>query len=106
MRLIFFNLKHRTSNGTDDIIQLHRQFITFSKATEFYNRSGRQIIMSVFVCVSLWLIANLRRIRIWIDALFLEQLQTGDFPGPVHRFHGDVGFVLVLADVDVAPVAH
>ncbi len=46
------------------------------------------------------------RIGIWIDALFLEQLQIRDFPGAVHRFHGDIGFVLVLAHVDVAPVAH
>jgi hypothetical protein len=66
------NFKHRTSNGIGNVIQLHRQFISFHEANEFYNRPGRPIIMSVFFCVGLWLITALLRIRIWIDALFLE----------------------------------
>jgi hypothetical protein len=42
------------------------------------------------------------RTGIWIDTLFLQQLQTVDFLGVVDRFHADVGFVLIFANMDAA----
>ena len=41
-----------------------------------------------------------------IDASFFQQLKVGNLPCPVHRLYRDIGLVLILAHVNVAPVAH
>ena len=98
---------HQKANfyAIGDVIQLHRQFISFREASEFYNRPGRPIIMSASVCVGLRLIIAPLRIGVRIDAFFLQQFKLDDLPGTVHRFHGNIGFILVLTVVNVAPMA-
>ena len=52
----------------------------------------RQILRRLWVCV-------------WINSFFFQQLQTRNLPNTCHRFHSDVGLVLVLTRMNVSPVA-
>ena len=61
---------------------------------------------SPLLCLPAAFNASRFRLSKCIDSLFFQQFQIGDLPGTVHGFYNNVCVVLVLANVDVPPVAH